>query len=231
MKKRHLIITAGAKGGSGKSLTTTIVYSWLKDRKAGVIPFDGDTENSTLSRFIPESRFVDMRNPRALDDILQPLETSQADTVLLDSRAATSEDMIQWFQQIGLAAINSELNTRVTVIAIVTHSRDTLEQLKWWTDELGDSVSWLIVRNLVGEQVDEYDQSKLRTKLLEALKGQEITIPKIPSFMVQMLESNNLTIHTARESGSLTWTNRRRFSTLEIQIFNQLNQIEKFLLP
>ena len=108
MKKKRLIITAGAKGGTGKTLTTTLLHGWLSEQSIRVTLFDGDAENSTLSRFAPSSTFIDMHRPAALDEILLPLESDQADVVLLDSRAATSEDSISWLQQLGLRALQEE---------------------------------------------------------------------------------------------------------------------------
>jgi len=113
MTNKRLIITAGAKGGSGKSLASTILHSWLVAQGSKTITIDGDSENSTLLRFIPSSRFIDMRQTTAIDDILSPIVAGEADTVLLDSRAATSEEMVQWFKQIGVEAIRTELKTSV----------------------------------------------------------------------------------------------------------------------
>lgn len=231
MKSKRIIITAGGKGGAGKSLTSTLIHSWVQSKKKTIASFDGDPENSTLSRFVPESRFIDMRESSALDQVLAPIESEEADIVLLDSRAATSEELIHWFRQIGIQAIRSELHTALTIVSIVTHSRDTLEQLKWWTDELGESVSWLIVRNLVGGQVDEYDGSRLRTKLLSELKAQEFSLPNLPAYLVKELESKNLTIPAACKSSEITWANRRRFIAITERIFGDLDSVKTIILP
>jgi cellulose biosynthesis protein BcsQ len=113
MTTRQLIITAGAKGGSGKSLTTTVLHAWLQTQKIRTVAIDGDNENSTLSRFLPESRFIDMREPAAIDSILSPITTEEAEVVLLDSRAATSEEMVRWLKQMDIQAINTDLNIAI----------------------------------------------------------------------------------------------------------------------
>src|SRR5271170_4501331 len=98
MASKRLIIIAGAKGGSGKSFTTTILYAWLKARKIRTVAIDGDNENSTLTRFLPDSKFIDMREQTAIDSVLSPITAEEAEVVLLDSRAATSEEMVQWLK-------------------------------------------------------------------------------------------------------------------------------------
>ena len=231
MTTRRLIITAGAKGGSGKSLTTAILHAWLQARKIRTVAIDGDNENSTLSRFLPESQYIDMREQTGIDSILAPITTEEAEVVLLDSRAATSEEMVKWLKQIGIHAIKTDLNTAITIVVMVTNSRDTLEQLRWWKDQLGTSVQWLIVRNLVNEQVDEYDSSKLREEITTMLKGKEITLPEIPGFLIQVLEQHTLTINAATTAKAITWTNTRRFKDIEKDLFTQIETIKEILLP
>jgi MinD-like ATPase involved in chromosome partitioning or flagellar assembly len=231
MKTKRLIITAGAKGGSGKSLTTTILHAWLQSQKIRTVAIDGDNANSTLKRFLPESKYIDMRDQTEIDSILSPITDDEAEVVLLDSRAATSDEMVQWLKQIGVQAIKTDLSTSITVVIIVTSSRDTLEQLKWWKDQLGTSVQWLIVRNIVNEQVDEYDGSKLRLEMTATLKGREITLPKIPSFLIQALEQHTLTIHAATTDKALSWTNTRRFKEIEKDLFTQLETNKEILIP
>jgi hypothetical protein len=231
MKSKRLIIIAGAKGGSGKSLTTTILYAWLQTQKIRTVAIDGDPSNSTLTRYLPDSRFIDMREQTAIDAILSPITADEAEVVMLDSRAATSDEMVQWLKQIGVQAIKTDLNTAITIVGMVTNSRDTLEQLRWWKEELKAEVQWVIVRNLVGEQVDEYDGSNLRKEITTTLKGKEITLPKIPSALIQAMEQNNLTIHAATTAKAVTWTNTRRFKDLETNLFSQLETIKESLIP
>lgn len=231
MKPRRLIIIAGAKGGSGKSLTATLLHAWLITQGIRTVAFDGDHENSTLSRFLPESRFIDMREQTAIDAILSPIMAEEAEVVLLDSRAATSDEMTQWLKQMGVAAIKADWHTSITIVAMVTSSRDTLEQLRWWKEALGAEVQWLIVRNLFGEQVDEYDASKLRAELTGSLGGKEIALPKIPDHLMQILERNSLTLHAAIKAKATTWTNSRRFQDIEKGLFDQFATIQGVLIP
>lgn len=231
MKKKRLIITAGAKGGTGKTLTTTLLHAWLIDQQIRVTLFDGDSENSTLSRFVPGSMFIDMRDPAALDEILVPLQFDEADVVLLDSRAATTDELITWLQQLGVQALQEELFTRVTIVAMVTHSRDTLEQLKRWTGSLGAHVDWLIARNLIGGQVEEYDASQLRTTVQKKLRAGEISIPLIPAYVVRELEQHGLTVAQARLAQGISWANRRRCQFLHDQLSAQCAASKNKLLP
>jgi MinD-like ATPase involved in chromosome partitioning or flagellar assembly len=231
MKTKSLVIVAGTKGGTGKSLTATLIYSWLKEKGTRVAAFDGDNENSTLCRFIPEAAFVDMRQPNAIDKILEPITEDTADIVLLDSRAGTSDEMLDWLRSIGIEAIQKELSCQITIVATVTAVMDTIEQLKRWSEELQGTVRWLVVRNNLGGPTDQYDSSKLRKKITEEYKGKEITLPKLQEFLMQTLDKASLTIHAASQSKTLDFVNRSRCAVILKPATEQLNSVQEVILP
>jgi MinD-like ATPase involved in chromosome partitioning or flagellar assembly len=231
MKNKALVIIAGTKGGTGKSLTATLIYSWLKEKGTRIAAFDGDNENSTLCRFIPEAAFVDMRQPNAIDQILGPITADTADVVLLDSRAGTSDEMLDWLQSIGIEAIKQELGCQITIVATVTAVMDTLEQLRRWSEMLQGTVRWLVVRNTVAGATDQYDASKLRRKITEEYRGREVTLPKLPDFLMQALDKASLTIHAASKSKTLDFVNRSRCAVILKPTTEQLASVAEVILP
>jgi len=228
---KSIIITAGTKGGTGKSLGATLIYSWLKEKKVRVAAFDGDNENSTLCRFIPEAGFVDMRQADAIDQILDPLIKDTADVVVLDSRAGTSDEFLEWLRSIGVEEIQRELGCVITIVATVTSTMDTVEQLKRWTDELTHKVRWVIVRNNVNGEPTTYDESNLRKRIRKELKGRELSLPKFLEVLMQALDKASLTIHAGSVSPDLPFVHRSRCKTIIPAITEQLNSIEEVILP
>jgi CO dehydrogenase nickel-insertion accessory protein CooC1 len=231
MKKKSLVIVAGTKGGTGKSLTATLIYAWLKEKNIRVTAFDGDNENSTLCRFVPEAGFVDMRQPHAMDQVLEPAINDTVDVVLLDSRAGTSDEILDWLRSIGVEEIQRELDCAITIVAIVTSTMDTVEQLKRWTDELTDKVRWLVVRNTVYGEPTIYDESNLRKRVREELKGRELFLPKFLEVLMQDLDKASLSIHAGSVSSTLSFVHRSRCKTILPTITERLNSIEEVILP
>jgi MinD-like ATPase involved in chromosome partitioning or flagellar assembly len=231
MKKKALIIVAGTKGGTGKSLTATLIYSWLQEKGVRVAAFDGDNENSTMCRFIPEAGFVDMRQPNAIDAIVAPITANTADLVLLDSRAGTSDEMLDWLRSIGIEAIQKELDCQITIVATVTTTMDTVEQLMRWSEELKDTVRWLVVRNTVAGPTELYDDSKLRRKIIGEYHGKEISLPKLPDFLMQALDRASLTIHAASKATTLDFVNRSRCAVILKPMMEQLAALQEVILP
>jgi len=73
---KRLILTLNGKGGVGKSFFAVNLVQFLKDRGIAHGTIDSDNENSTLKRFHPDTRFLDLRNRRDLDGIFAALAKS-----------------------------------------------------------------------------------------------------------------------------------------------------------
>src|SRR3954462_1299613 len=65
MKRLDLILNG--KGGVGKSFFAVNFVQFLKDKGVAHVAIDSDNENSTLKRFHPDTRFLDLDNRRELE--------------------------------------------------------------------------------------------------------------------------------------------------------------------
>ena len=86
MKRLDLILNG--KGGVGKSFFAANFVQFLKDKGIAHVAIDSDNENSTLKRFHPETRFLDLGNRREMDAIFTALEKSNL--VVVDCRIEPS---------------------------------------------------------------------------------------------------------------------------------------------
>ena len=62
MKRLDLIMNG--KGGVGKSFFAVNFVQFLKDKGIVHVAIDTDNENSTLKRFQPDTRFLDLESAR-----------------------------------------------------------------------------------------------------------------------------------------------------------------------
>ena len=74
MKRLNLILNG--KGGVGKSFFAVNFVQFLKDKGIAHVAIDSDNENSTLKRFHPDARFVDLADRRGPEAIFNTLEKS-----------------------------------------------------------------------------------------------------------------------------------------------------------
>ena len=105
MKRLDLILNG--KGGVGKSFFAVNFVQYLKDKGIPHVAIDSDNENSTLKRFHPDARFVDLDDRRGPDAIFSTLEKSNL--VVMDCRAASTDLFIDFFAQINLPTVLSAL--------------------------------------------------------------------------------------------------------------------------
>jgi len=83
MKRLDLILNG--KGGVGKSFFAVNFVQFLKDKGIAHVAIDSDNENSTLKRFHPEVGFIDLAQPRSLDEMFRGLE--KGSLVVVDCHA------------------------------------------------------------------------------------------------------------------------------------------------
>lgn len=204
--KRQLNLIMNGKGGVGKSFLAVNFVQFLKDRSVPFVACDSDNENSTLKRFHPESQFINLAEPRSLDDLFRILE--RVGLVILDCRAASTDLFLHYFAAIDLAAVLRLLDARLTLLMPVNHEADSLDQVQRLVEALGNVARHVVVRNQVhGDAFGLYDRSLVRSKILKKLDGKEFTMPRMETWLVEALSQYNLTISAAiTTKHSICWT-------------------------
>ena len=89
MKRLDLILNG--KGGVGKSFFAVNFIQFLKDKGIAHVAIDSDNENSTLKRFHPETRFLDLGNRREMDAIFTAHRAGYA--AIVSHRSGETEDV------------------------------------------------------------------------------------------------------------------------------------------
>src|SRR5688572_26368776 len=162
MKRLDLILNG--KGGVGKSFFAVNFVQFLKDKGIAHVAIDSDNENSTLKRFHPDTRFLDLENRRELDGIFGALEKSNL--VVVDCRAASTDLFIDYFTEIDLAAVLSALNAALTLAIPVNHESDSVDQVQRLVDEFGNKCSYAVIRNAAhSESFALFESSEVRSRL------------------------------------------------------------------
>ena len=131
---KRLILILNGKGGVGKSFFAVNYVQFLKDKGIAHVAIDSDNENSTLKRFHPETRFLDLNNRRELDGIFIAL--AKTNLVVVDCRAASTDLFIDYFAEIDLPAVLSALGAKLTLVMPVNHESDSVDQIQRLTDRI-----------------------------------------------------------------------------------------------
>ena len=194
MKRLDLILNG--KGGVGKSFFAVNFIQFLKDKGIAHVAIDSDNENSTLKRFHPDTRFLDLDNRRELDGIFTALE--KANLVVMDCRAASTDLFIEYFAEIDLPAVLSAIGAALTLVMPVNHEADSVDQIQRLADQFGKQCSYVVVRNAAhSDSFALFESSEVRAQLKDTLGGREISMSRLQDWLVEALNAENLTITSA----------------------------------
>jgi cellulose biosynthesis protein BcsQ len=228
MKRLDLILNG--KGGVGKSFFAVNFVQFLKDKGIAHVAIDSDNENSTLKRFHPDTRFLDLNNRRELDGIFDALEKTSL--VVMDCRAASTDLFIDYFTEINLSAVLSELDTALTLVMPVNHESDSVDQIQRLTDQFGKKCGYVVVRNAAhSESFALFESSEVRAKLKDKLGGREIAMSRLQDWLVESLNARNLTITAATEHPALSLLDRQRLQTWQRKLYTEIETVADLLLP
>lgn len=227
---RQLNLILNGKGGVGKSFFAVYFIQYLKDKTVPFVALDSDNENSTLKRFHPDAGFIDLAQPRSLDDMFRALE--RADLVVVDCRAASTDVFLNYFSAIDLPSVLRMLDARLTLVMPVNHEADSLDQVQRLVEALGDKARYAIVRNQVhGDAFTLYDASAVRVKLVKKLAAKEITMSRMDGWLVEALNRGNLTATAASKHESLYLLDRQRLVTWQRRLYAEIEAAGDLLLP
>ena len=228
MKRLDLILNG--KGGVGKSFFAVNFVQFLKDRDIAHVAIDSDNENSTLKRFHPDTRFLDLDNRRELDGIFSALEKSNL--VVMDCRAASTDLFIDYFAEIDLSAVLSELGATLTLVMPVNHESDSVDQIQHLADQFGKKCNYVVVRNAShSESFALFESSEVRAQLKDKLGGREISMTRLQDWLVETLNAENLTITAAAKHPVFNLLDRQRLQTWQRKLYAEIESAADLLLP
>lgn len=224
---QRFLISATCKGGVGKSFFLINLADWYKELDQSFVFFDSDVCNGTLTRFFPESRFLNMQNPdEASREIFETLQ--QSEVAAWDALGPFQQFFPDWIE--GVLTKENE-NFRITIILMVEEDKDTVFQAGEIARRLGDKVDWLVVKNHKTCSTSEiYDNSKARQELLK-LGAVEITMERVPWSLLATIQKTSRSLSSLVLDESLPFLERQRLRTFQRRFFEQLESARSFLLP
>lgn len=226
---KRLVLILNGKGGVGKSFFAVNFVQFLKDKNIAHSAIDSDNENSTLKRFHTDARFLDLDDRRELDEIFNALEKSNL--VVMDCRAASTDLFIDYFTEIDLPTVLTELGATLTLVMPVNHESDSVDQIQRLTDYFGNKCSYVVVRNAAhSESFALFESSEVRAQLKTRLGGKEISMTRLQDWLVEALNAENLTTTTAAKHPAFGLLDRQRLQTWQRKLYSEIESASDLLL-
>jgi hypothetical protein len=123
-KPKRLILVAMDKGGVGKSFFTILLTQWLRAHKREFLAFDPDYHNSTLTRFVPEAQFLDIRHSENLDRIIEVMQ--EHPLVVVDGVGSQQRIFLDWLEETNLLKLRHAMRLELTLVLIVEEDKAAL---------------------------------------------------------------------------------------------------------
>jgi hypothetical protein len=226
---KRAVIVASDKGGVGKSFFSVNFVQYLKDTERVFRAFDPDFTNSTLTRFQPDTTFVDITKKKSIDQIA--LAFDEVPLVAVDGIAGHKGMFLRWIEDVNLFEIASEIDLAITFVLVVDEDKDTVFQTSETLRAVGDKADWLIVKNhkVIGH-TDMWDNSQAR-EFADSLDAREIVFDKFDEHLISKMQRANLTFASAADNSEhFDWLDRQRCLRYKRQINAMFDENRDILL-
>ena len=173
--QKHVIWITGSKGGTGKSTFARGLAHTIQIAGMDWAAFDGDPENAQLYRFYKDVgngvARIGIKRRDGLDDVLIQMETVGTSLILVDVPAGGGEILADLEEDIGFLSATSELGYGLTMVSLLSSTKDSVNQLKRAMEITEDyEVAHIAVKHRFYGGVKEFalfDDSKTKRRLLE----------------------------------------------------------------
>jgi hypothetical protein len=150
-RRKVFVIGAGVKGGTGKTLTMTNIYSWYGYR-FGVRARAWDLDRNQSFNAVVGAEWIFDEGQMRIEDVVGAALGDGDNEVFVADMPASSEDAVRdALRKVDLKALRLE-GVHVVLVASVTWDRQTLEKLQPWLRFFGRGASVLLVRNWCDEE-------------------------------------------------------------------------------
>jgi len=226
--KPRLILVAIDKGGVGKSFFCIQLISWFKQLGMSYTAFDPDFANSTLSRFVPESTFLNVQHRENLDVLVETL--SQTPLVILDGMVGRQGLVFDWIEETDLTRLAKEMGFGITLALVLEDDKDTVHQAGEAVKRLGGSVDWLVIKNhRTYGAFRLYEKSLARESLLRH-NAIEIDMPKLDESIMLEVQRNSTTLDDAVRNPRFFLIDRQRILRYHRKLFSELDRAKGILI-
>jgi hypothetical protein len=104
----------------------------------------------------------------------------KANLVVMDCSAASTDLFIDYFAEIDLPAVLSAMGAALTLIMLVNHEADSVDQIQRLADQFGKQCSYVVVRNAAhSDSFALFESSEVRAQLKDKLGGREISMSRL----------------------------------------------------
>jgi hypothetical protein len=181
---KRILLTLGAKGGTGKTLHCRQLYYFLTQAGVNCLAYDADHENPSFCEYHSKSQhpvcLLNIFDVSQAKVFFNHLESQSPEVVLLDMPGASGKLTRELIETFGFFNIAQEFGYRVTIETVINNGYDSISSLQAMIDYCGNAVDYVVVKSMMwqmeGMNFSRWDKSATRDAFLK-LGGIEIEMP------------------------------------------------------
>lgn len=217
----RIILSAGGKGGVGKSTVTIgLIDALLEDGDKPVL-VESDTSNPDVWKMYGEALDHKLINLDTVDgwiDLVNYAAEMGGRTLVVNTAARNNEGLEKFGQMLRDSL--PELDRELVTLWVINRQRDSLELLKAFREAMPDTTVHVFRNGYFGEEhkFELYNGSKLRDEIEEA-GGRSYLFPDLADRVSDDLFSKRMTVHAALKElpiGNRAELRRWRDATREV---------------
>ena len=178
IENKAVYITAGTKGGVGKSSAAVYFSNALTELGRIPVNIDCDSENATFKRFL-EGRVnaINLSDPYAMDEIISIIDKSKLYNFVVDLKAGTGDETLRWLEDVPLEEMKNDGIT-FFLIGCITSDPDSVQAFLNWAARLKTRVEYIVVfSEKDGNDFSFYEKEAQEFEKLASPK--KIVIPRL----------------------------------------------------
>lgn len=228
-RQKRLLLTGTNKGGTGRTFLLLQIWDWLVSKGVKSSTVDCDWHNASLTRFLPESIFLDLAQPDCPDQLFGCFE--QADVILLDSPGIQHPRYWEWMMDSGLSERLERGGVGITIVLTVEEDKDTVFQASQAVEAIGSGADWLVVQNLkTSETTSIYEDSATRQQLIK-VGAQHVVLDRLPWTALARMQQMSLTVSGLLDLENTPPLEKERVRNYQNRTFSEFEKASKLLLP
>ena len=177
-KIKNVWLTAGTKGGVGKTIAAIYFTNVLDDLERNPVLVDCDNENATFSRFMRKrTKNIDPNKEFAMDEIISIIENGKSNDYVMDLRAGSGTLTLKWLEGVPFDFLQKE-GIVFNLLCCVTSDPDSVQTYLNWAEKVEHKMNYVLVFNEKdGTDFEYYEEHAKKFETL--LKPKKIIIPKL----------------------------------------------------
>jgi hypothetical protein len=176
----RLVLPIQTRGNLGKSTEAIARCEWMNARGVQWRGYDLDASNRTLSTALPNHVSFVPPSAEPEGQIVRILRgVTKAEVTVVDPSAHMEQTILRAFRMVRFPEMAAAANARATVMVYPIDEISDMDDIARTVDALGDTVDWIVVRNVARVPTTRFYERSALEKRLASFGAARLDVPQL----------------------------------------------------